>query len=444
VAAPRSGARKGARGVDALLAACDPDTLLLTTSNLAAPASAAPGSATSASPTSPPTSPLRRFFALELLDNRYPALHGLRVMSIICVVQFHITWILSIEQNIALHPTWVTYSLSFWFGMDLFFMMSGFLIGSILLRSIEIEGHQQIRRFYLRRVFRTFPSYYLVLTILALMTALNAAQREHLKFEYLYLTNFLPLGRGDVVMFWGWSVALEEQFYLTVPILFYVLYRVRNARARIGILGALWLAGLAVRLVIFLRRAPGTDFELFDTLYFRAHTRFDILIAGIVLALVHREWKTQVRNFVASRRGRLLLTITSVACLLLIARPLQFSERSSIGLLHVFAWGTLTSIMYFGVLLQLLHGHGPIQRVLAAPIFRKVATLGYGLYLVHVAVCDRMIVPLARWAQEHHVTMALVWPLSLVVLFGISLAMGYVLHILVEKPSLWIRGKLAG
>ena len=57
-------------------------------------------------------------------------------------------------------------------------------------------------------------------------------QLKHLPLEYVYATNFLPLGRKDSLMFWGWSLALEEQFYLTVPLLFFVLGRLKTiARA---------------------------------------------------------------------------------------------------------------------------------------------------------------------------------------------------------------------
>ena len=59
-----------------------------------------------------------------------------------------------------------------------------------------------------------------MLTVLAVAFPLTAHQRHHLPIEYVYGTNFLPLERGQTVMFWGWSLGLEEQFYLTVPLLF--------------------------------------------------------------------------------------------------------------------------------------------------------------------------------------------------------------------------------
>ena len=89
---------------------------------------------------------LRRRLALDLLDNRYPALHGLRVLAILSVIQFHITWVFSGEQGIRLDRGFVAASMSVFFGMDLFFVLSGFLIGSILLHALETEGAQQLGR----------------------------------------------------------------------------------------------------------------------------------------------------------------------------------------------------------------------------------------------------------------------------------------------------------
>ena len=394
-------------------------------------------------PAPAPESPARRrFFDLDLLDNRYPALHGLRVLGILSVIQFHVTWIFAGEQGIFLDGEWVASSLAVFFGMDMFFMLSGFLIGSILLRSLEVSGTQNIRRFYIRRIFRTFPSYYVVLTVLAIAMTLTAAQRHHLVYEYLYLTNFLPLGRPEVIMFWGWSLALEEQFYLTVPLLFFVLHRLRSDRARITLLGILWAAGLGVRLYLYFRYAPWNDFKLYSALYFRTYTRFDTLIAGIMLAFVHAKWKEPIGRWLQTPFHRALIAIPSLACLWLLLRPWLFGFQY-VQVVHVFAWGTVTTLMYFGALLLLLHGDGWIQRRLSAPVFRKIATLGYGVYLVHIPLCDRIIVPVARHFDKQHVTMWILWPASVTALMLASLALAYLMHIFIEKPSLRLREWLA-
>jgi peptidoglycan/LPS O-acetylase OafA/YrhL len=382
------------------------------------------------------------FVALDLLDNRYPALHGLRVLGIVSVVQFHVTWIFAGEQGITLDHEWVASSLAVFFGMDLFFMLSGFLIGSILLRSIETSGTQNIRRFYIRRVFRTFPSYYVVLLFLIATSTLYPAQKAHLPYEFAYLTNFMPLGRTDVIMFWGWSLGLEEQFYLAVPLLFWLLYRLRDDRARLVMLGLLWASALGVRLYIFLRYGPWTDFTLYGALYFRTITRFDTLVAGIILAVVHQRFREPVARFLAEPRRRAILALPALACLWVLLRPWMFGVQY-VQLVHVFAWGTITTLMYFATLLLLLNGDGWFQRWLGAPIFRRVATLGYGVYLVHIPICDRVIVPIAHRLDARHVSKLVLWPASLVVLLALSLALAYVMHVVIEKPSLRIREWLA-
>lgn len=382
------------------------------------------------------------FFGLDLLDNRYPTLHGIRVLAIISVVQFHVTWIFAGEEGIVLDKGFVDGSLTIFFGMDLFFILSGFLIGSILLHSLRTSGSQNIRRFYLRRIFRTFPSYYLVLTFLALVTTLTAMQKSHLVYEYIYATNFFSLQRKDIVMFWGWSLALEEQFYLTVPALFYVLQKLKTDKARITLLTVVWAMALVIRLVIFYRHRPWNDFILYGALYFRTHTRFDTIVCGIILAFVEQRFGDRVHGWLQKPLNRALLALPALACLWLLLRPAMFGPEY-VQIVHVFAWGTVTSIMWFCAVLLLLHGEGPIQRALSAPIFRRIATLGYGVYLVHIPLCDHFIVPIAKRLEARHVSMILVWPLSLVLLMGSSIFVGYLLHIFVEKPALRVRQRLA-
>ncbi len=392
-------------------------------------------------PVSSPPSP-RRWYELELLDNRYACLHGLRVLAILSVIQFHVTWIFSGEQGIFFDRNLTGVSLAVFFGMDLFFILSGFLIGSILLHSIDTAGSTQLGRFYLRRIFRTFPSYYLVLTILVLTTVLSDSQRAHLPYEYGYLTNFCPLGRKDVIMFWGWSLGLEEQFYLTVPLLLFVMHRLKQDRARVLLLVGLMLIAACIRWSIYIGNGPWTDFTLYGALYFRTFTRFDTLVAGILLALIHRRWGPQITVWLQKPFHRALLAMPALTCLWVLLFPVEVAG-SHVQLLRVFAWGTLTSLMYLPTLILLLHGNGMIQRWLSFSWFRVIATLGYGVYLVHIPIIDELVVPFARRFDEHHVAKPLLWTGAFIVTTVVSLAIGYVLHVLVEKPALRIRDRFA-
>jgi peptidoglycan/LPS O-acetylase OafA/YrhL len=393
----------------------------------------------------PAPSRWKNFFALDLLDNRHPSLHGLRFFAVLTVLQYHVTFIYQNESAIFMDPRWYDASTTVFFGMDCFFFLSGFLIGAILLRSIEVAKTQNVKRFYLRRIFRTFPSYYLVLTFLACAFPITQAQHHHLIYEYVYGTNYTTLRQDQVIMYWGWSLALEEQFYLTVPIFVFVLNRLRSDRGRAILLVAIWLSALVVRLVYYYthikKYGPFTDLALYDQIYFRTKTRFDPLVAGILLAFIQHRWKEPVGRWLQRPANRALLALPTLTCFWLLIDPLMFGPQN-LQLMHLFLWGTVTSIFYMGVVLLLLHGNGWIPQFFSLPIFRKVATLGYGVYLVHIPIVYHVLVPIARRLYYARTPMVLLWPASLAALVLLSLAVGYVLHIFVEKPSLRMRDRM--
>ena len=392
----------------------------------------------------PAPRPRPGFFALDLLDNRYPALHGLRVLAILSVIQIHVTWDFHDLIDLGLPQWFVDRSFAVFFGMDCFFVLSGFLIGSILLRSIDVSGTQQIRRFYLRRIFRTFPSYYIVLTLIWLLTQhVTQHQRENLIYEYTYLTNFVPLGRHRVMMLWGWSLSLEEQFYLAVPVLFVILRRLPSDRARIAFLALLTAAGLPARFYAYWRGYPWDDIHLYDMVYFRTATRFDAIVAGVLLAFVEARYGKRLAVWLEHPGHRAMLTLPALACLFLLLYPEMFGEHRARQIVCLFSWGTVTSIMYLATVPMLLHGSGPLTRVFSLPVWRRMATLGYGVYLVHIPVLDHILVPAAVFLRQRHVSMIWIWPGGLVATVLISFAIAYVMHILIEKPSLRVREWLA-
>jgi peptidoglycan/LPS O-acetylase OafA/YrhL len=402
---------------------------------------------------------VREVLELELLDNRYPALHGLRVIGIVLVLQYHVTQSLVLVSKLPMNRGWAMLSMAIFFGMDLFFVLSGFLIGSILLRSLDSVAPGHLRRFYLRRAFRTFPSYYVVLTFLALTTALTATQRHNLPFDYAYLTNYKAVGISpavdpfatvaagvgaeaahpqESVMPWGWSLGVEEHFYLLVPFLFAALRKLRTDRARLAVLVTLWLSAFVIRLVLYLHYPADLA-----SAYVRTHTRSDTLAAGVIIAYVHHRWGDRLTRWLDSPAARAAIGVPTLGCLWILLNPGIFGDGA---LASVFLWGTISSLMYFGFVLFLLNGgNGWIRRALSAPLFRRIATLGYGVYLVHIPICYVFINPGAsalvdRWGWS----MTAVWPLSLAALIGASLVMAYVMHIVIEKPSLRLRDRVAG
>jgi len=166
-------------------------------------------------------------------------LDGLRALSVIAVI-----W-----QHTSGRPGPEFFEKGY-FGVDLFFAISGFLITTLLLRERRRNGHFSLPKFYIRRVFRIFPIYYLVLGVYVVLVLLTqrttvTGQRfmDHLPWFATYTSNWV-LGKTNgesVTFYFAWSLATEEQFYLFWPPLLALLLflpgnRLVKPLAAIGIL----------------------------------------------------------------------------------------------------------------------------------------------------------------------------------------------------------------
>ncbi len=384
--------------------------------------------------------PERSWWQLSLLSNHFPALHGLRVLAILSVVQIHVTVVLAWGQMLT--PSTLTrLSSAVWFGMDLFFVLSGFLIGSMLL-SDAASNKRTIARFYARRAFRTIPLYLFVLLVLWRIEK-PALSLHTIWPEFVYLTPYLSSNTNHVVMPYAWSLCVEEHFYLTAPLLLLLLRKLQSHRARLATLGVLWSSALVVRHAIFWSAStPWSDPELFRWMYVLTHTRFDTLVAGVLLAYLHHHFADPLRVVFQSAVARVVSYAIAIAALAWLFPPHRTIPHSN---WQLFAWGSVTSVAYAAIVLPLLHSPATawLPRLLGARLWLPIATLGYGVYLVHVPLMDHVVklasvgFYLARWPANAR------WILALVLLCLLSWALSYVLHVCVEKPALRLRDRIA-
>lgn len=376
----------------------------------------------------------------HLLANHFPALHGLRVLAILTIVQLHVTvgfrrWGIMPDQ------AFYDRSTTIWFGMDLFFLLSGFLIGAMLLRDgVSAAG---AGRFWARRSFRIIPLYYVVLTFMTLAPGTSPGQRADVWHEFLYLTNYFPL-RRDPVMIWAWSLCVEEHFYLAVPLLLAALSRVRAPAARLGALGALWASGVALRLGAVLLGGAWSFDRLFVEVYPRTHLRYDILVAGVILAELQHHHKDRIDALLQRPWVNALSWAVPLASLGVLLWPPSFVPMP---LRWALLWGGVTAVMYVPLVLQLVNRPSWLARALGHRAWLWVATFGYGIYLVHIPVANGLVYVIGGIALQLalHGTvlpLTLVWALAVAVTFGTSLAIAYALHLAVEKPMLALRDRL--
>ena len=158
---------------------------------------------------------------------RFPALDTLRALAILSVVAFHFRGVYLGE---AAYPWLHAFLQSGASGVDLFFVLSGYLIAGLILSEWRQTGGLEAGRFWRRRWMRTLPAYYVVLTALAL--ADFVVPPDHAWQSFLSYWVFLPNYLTDLVNWrfsWCWSLCVEEWFYLLLPVL---VLRLQSFRRR--------------------------------------------------------------------------------------------------------------------------------------------------------------------------------------------------------------------
>jgi len=290
----------------------------------------------------------------QFLSTRtFGSLDGLRAISIVAVLWHHT----------ARGPSALAISGRGFLGVDLFFVISGFLIVTLLLREERRSGKISLRSFYARRFLRIFPPYYLMLLVVTVAVYLKRGSTlepvvHDLPYALLYVSNMVHMRSFlDIT----WSLATEEQFYLAVPAL---LRRGRRA------------APLVLSIACLLAYLP--TFGLFPELalpgFFR-QTTFGPILVGVLLAFVMND----ARGF--GWLARLLWhRLSPVAALGLVVLAASHPAEDLSGLprigIHV-----AMAVLVAACVVREQHALVP---VLSAWPMRRIGTVSYGIYLYHM------------------------------------------------------------
>lgn len=249
-----------------------------------------------------------------------------------------------------------------WLGVHVFFVLSGFLIGSIILD--QHERPDFLKNFYLRRAARIVPIYVLVC---AATLAAIALTQGHAWTDHPFGAGVYALFGSNVVMsIWGgggawllptWTLAVEEQFYLLLP----AVIMLTPKRRLMPVLGALWVAATLFRA----SAAPGNSLAALSLL----PARMDLLLAGVLMALVKRRFDLEP-HLIPLRAAPLAAMILLMGVAL--GPPLLF----------VIAGPTLASVGIACFLLAIMLG-APEGKRYRSPVLRYFGRISYALYLVH-------------------------------------------------------------
>jgi peptidoglycan/LPS O-acetylase OafA/YrhL len=345
---------------------------------------------------------MRRLTHAEFLAlRRFDALDGLRAVAAVMVVFFHTGGPRSSF-------------LSGWIGVHIFFVVSGFLITTLMLREYDRNGRISLRDFYLRRIFRIMPLYYLVLALTAIAAYHQAghwaALKAHLPHFLLFMNEYqIPPG---VPYLQTWTIGIEWKFYMVWPLL---LIAVSAFAARLRIPVA--LAALALVLVPYNRTWAGMG------------VHYAVLLLGALLALVMH-----------SPRGfALLRPLTHPAVGAVVAAAFLLLHASIPSLVTSFHQEQ-TPVLIYGVgvalLLPSLLGPGLGRWLLSRRPFVLVGERSYGLYLVQ-ALAASVVVALV---PAPAVPRGTPWFAAVVAL--VSVAIADLLYVRVESPMIGVGRKL--
>ncbi len=367
-----------------------------------------------------------------IVGHHYPALNGLRALAVLAVLIAHCAMIASIGvpaenelQELSLKVMGIG-----WIGVDLFFILSGFLITGILLDTSE--NNNCLQKFYIRRTLRIFPLYYLILFMYFLSSYALGGGFDFSTSDLMYL---LYIGNWDE---WAginrpyplrhlWSLAVEEQFYLIWPAVFLISNKFNVAKH---------LCIITIISIIAFR----TLYVLIDHHEFIYHitiTRADSLLIGALMAIVIKE------------KGIGYFKISSTVYTLVIGCILF----ATVAVINGNFNGKTPTVLMFGIpslflifvpiilLTFLLPDKHIFQRTLSSLPLTFIGKISYGMYVYHwfviIIIYNLNLIPTDSYSFWPRQAMFITYTLPITVILS------WVSYEYIEKPILGYKDKWA-
>lgn len=351
-----------------------------------------------------------------------PALDGVRGVAILVVIVYHFAGGFTV---FGLQPFRVG-----WLGVDLFFVLSGFLITSILYDTRSTDGYY--KNFYMRRVLRIFPIYYLFWVVLLFLTPLT-----HFQWTTQHLLYAVYLGNPGV-LFWPnlfqfpsvrlghlWSLAVEEQFYLFWPF----MVRVLDTRRRLLTACAIMFIG-----ALLLRTAMCLGYDTAPTSTdILLPCRIDALAIGAALAVLARSpLGPSILRF-----APLSAAICGISFALIVAVR-HSADQSDIGMATI--GFTLLALLFASLIAMTRIKGGASDRLFSNQWLRFFGKISYGLYLYHFALLPslyRLQDPIVQGLHFRVVAL----PVYFVACLSACTAVAWLSFTYIERPILSLKSR---
>jgi peptidoglycan/LPS O-acetylase OafA/YrhL len=323
-----------------------------------------------------------------------------------------------------------------WAGVDLFFVLSGFLISSQLIKNAQ-QGKISLKEFYLRRGFRIWPNYLAVLILYFGFPLF--VERNSLAPLWRYLTFTLNFGldyRKTGAFSHAWSLCVEEHFYLILPFLLMLLAKYGTVKRCTILFISIFLGGMCLRYSLwqhfitpyFYVDHHRVDSTFFREIYYPTYCRLDSLSMGVAIAAIYRlkpQWweKLNKKANVVLAAGLIFLGAAYFVCL----EEVSWQDAT-------FGY-PLLGLGFSCLTMAALFQNGVFSKI-RIPFVKLTATLAFSFYLVH----KTMIHLSKQWLISNGVeSTSILYPLGI---FMACLIPSLFLYFAVERPFLKIRDRL--
>ena len=353
---------------------------------------------------------------------RQPGLDLLRALAIIVVVIYH--------AGIMGFPMPGRVDRWGWIGVDLFFALSGYLIGGQLLAPLARNQTINLGRFFARRALRIMPAYFAILAIYIFVPSWREYSATTPWWKFLISVQNIGL-HGGTAFSHAWSLAVEDQFYLALP--FILLFVNRWPRAAIIIPCAIFFGGILLRTFLAWQNPAedfGVSFRAFQAwIYYPTWTRLDPLVLGVALAAIEKfrpQWWNRLMDFA------IWLWLPGLA---LIVYALWLGEGDYLSVTAAVCQFPLLSFGFAALLVCAVSPRLIFHRV-KIPGVAFVASIAYSAYLVQKLVIHAV----SQFCLSHDIE-----PTSASALIGVEICVyvaATILFFTIERPFLQLRHRL--
>jgi peptidoglycan/LPS O-acetylase OafA/YrhL len=354
---------------------------------------------------------------------RNHGLDTLRALAIVLVFVYHYMVFVS-GQN-----TFGFLSQVGWIGVDLFFALSGYLIGNQIFAAIRSGRPFSLKRFYARRLLRTLPNYYVVLALYFLWPWFRGESALLPLWKFVTFTQNWELRPGTAFSH-AWSLCIEEQFYILLPAAALLFAAMRRSLLWVWIgIAASLVGSMCLRAYLwkhFVEGSPEGGLNYMRFIYYSSFCRFDELVAGVALALAKNYHPAAWQRITA--RGNLVLLLGAGVTSATVYMLLQ--DERGLGM-TVFGFPLLA--LGFSLLIVAAVSGRSILRSTRVPGAGKLALWSYASYLTHKQVC----ILANGYLQPRGIG-----PDSLAgvaIMIALSLLAGWLLYRVVETPFMALR-----